>query len=193
MSVYQALLKQNKQWVANTLKTNSHYFSKLAEGQTPKVMVIGCADSRKPLNIITQTGPGELFIVRNVANQASLKDTGFLAALDYGVNMLKVEHIIVCGHQGCGGVCAAFNTLDTTTDLGKWLTPIRTTYLDNQDEIDALPKTKRDQLLAEINVQQQLHNISESDVMKTADKNGNAPVLHGWLFEISSGLIHEID
>ncbi|GAA6615806.1 carbonic anhydrase [Scytonema sp. NUACC26] len=186
------LLKNNQAWVAEKLALNSTYFEELAKGQKPPYLYIGCSDSRLPLTNFTRTEPGELFVHRNIANQVSLTDINFLAVLEYAINHLEVEHIIVCGHYGCGGIKAALEGR-TTGIIDNWVNPIRELYLQHQDEIDVLPTTEeRLNRLAEINVMAQVKNLYQTSIVRKALHEQKAPLVHGWVLDIRSGLIKDL-
>ena len=194
MLSYQGLIKRNKQWVEKTLNTDPHYFETLSKGQSPEWMFICCSDSRKPINIITQTAPGDLFIIRNIANQVSTEDMGSLSGVYYAVNELKVSHIVVCGHEGCGGIKAAMSEKEVEGPVGKWIAPIRKLYFQHKDKLDLIANTKdRENTLSELNVRQQVKNLHDSSIIKEAKLEGTAPLIHGWMFCLESGLIHPLD
>ncbi|GAB1542332.1 carbonate dehydratase [Scytonema sp. NUACC21] len=186
------LLKNNQAWVAEKLALEPTYFQELARGQKPPYLYIGCSDSRLPLTNFTRTEPGELFVHRNIANQVSLTDINFLAVLEYAINYLEIEHIIVCGHYGCGGIKAALEG-KTTGIIDNWVNPIRELYLQQKEGIDSLP-TKEERLnrLAEINVLAQVKNLFQTSIMRKALYEQKAPTVHGWVLNISSGLIKDL-
>lgn len=187
------LLKNNQAWVAEKLALDPTYFEELANGQTPPFLYIGCSDSRLPLTNFTRTEPGELFVHRNIANQVSLTDINLLAVLEYAICHLKVKHIIVCGHYGCGGITAALEG-KTTGIIDNWVNPIRELYLQKQDEIDALP-TREERLnrLAEINVLAQVKNLYQTSILRKVLKEQDAPAVHGWVLDIRTGLIKDLN
>ncbi|MBW4613772.1 MAG: carbonic anhydrase [Desmonostoc vinosum HA7617-LM4] len=187
------LLKNNQDWVAQKLALNPNYFNELSSGQKPPFLYIGCSDSRLPLTNFTCTEPGELFVHRNIANQVSLTDINFLAVLEYAISHLQVEHIIVCGHYDCGGIKAALESR-TTGIIDNWVNPIRELYLQNQYEIDILPtRGERLNRLAEINVLAQVKNLYQTSIMRQALHNQNAPMVHGWVLDIHTGLIKDLN
>ncbi|MBW4624829.1 MAG: carbonic anhydrase [Brasilonema octagenarum HA4186-MV1] len=186
------LLNNNQAWVAEKLALNPNYFEQLATGQKPPYLYIGCSDSRLPLTNFTRTEPGELFVHRNIANQVSLTDINFLAVLEYAISHLQVQHIIVCGHYGCGGIKAALEG-KTIGIIDNWVNPIREIYLQNQDDIDALlTKEERLNRLAEINVLVQVKNLYQTSIMRKALYDQKAPVVHGWVLDIRTGLIKDL-
>jgi carbonic anhydrase len=186
------LLLENKAWVYETLMDDPEYFSRLAVNQEPEFLWIGCSDSRVPANKITGTHPGELFVHRNIANVVMQDDLNVLSVIDYAVAHLKVKHIIVCGHYGCGGVKAAM-TNKSFGILDKWLLNIKNVYEANHHEIDALtdPEAKAD-LLVEHNVKQQVINISKTATIQNAWQHDNLPQIHGWVYGIKDGLLKQI-
>lgn len=191
-SSYQELILKNKQWVADQIGQDPGFFETLSQGQTPPFLYIGCSDSRKPINVITQTGPGELFIQRNIANQVALTDMNLLSVLEYGVEVLKIEHVIICGHHGCAGVEAAME--DNVAGLiENWVSPIRDIYLSNREELAALSdKEQRTNRLSEMNVVVQAKNLCKTSILKKAFRSGVYPRIHGWMFHMRSGLIHDL-
>jgi len=188
---YNELIERNKKWAQDKKDGDAQYFETLAKGQNPPFLYIGCCDSRKPINVLTQTGPGEMFIHRNVANQVSLTDMNILAVLEYSVLSLEVDHIIVCGHHGCGGVQAALSG-NVTGAVEHWVSPIRDLYFQNKAELDLLSEEDRINRLSEYNVIAQLENICKTYVMHLAFKREKYPKLHGWVFHLNSGLIQEL-
>ncbi|NJM73584.1 MAG: carbonic anhydrase [Scytonema sp. RU_4_4] len=186
------ILKNNQAWVAQKLVQDPTYFKKLATGQKPPYLYIGCSDSRLALTRFTGTEPGELFVHRNIANQVSLTDINFLAILEYAVMHLEVKDIIVAGHYGCGGIKAALEGR-TIGLVDNWVNPIREIYLQKQDEIDALPtQEERWDRLAELNVQMQVKNIYQTSVMRQALQQQKALEVHGWVVDIRTGLIKNL-
>ncbi|MBD2336597.1 carbonic anhydrase [Calothrix sp. FACHB-156] len=187
------LLSNNQSWVAEKLAVDANYFNKLSNGQKPPFLYLGCSDSRLPLTNFTRTEPGELFVHRNIANQVSLTDLNFLAVLEYAICHLHVEHIIVCGHYDCGGIKAALEGR-TTGIIDNWVNPIRELYLQNQNEIDALPtREARLNFLAEINVLAQVKNLYHTPIVRKALHEENAPTIHGWVLDIKTGLIKDLN
>ncbi|MHC5933253.1 carbonic anhydrase [Nostoc sp.] len=187
------LFRNNQAWVAEKLTLDPTYFQELSNGQTPPFLYIGCSDSRLALTSFTRTEPGELFVHRNIANQVSLTDINFLAVLEYAILHLGVEHIIVCGHYDCGGIKAALEGR-TIGILDNWVNPIRELYLQKQEEIDALP-TREERLnrLAEINVVAQVKNLYQTSMMRQALYERKAPIVHGWVLDIRTGLIKDLN
>ncbi|MDZ7961017.1 MAG: carbonic anhydrase [Aulosira sp. DedQUE10] len=187
------LLTNNQSWVAEKLTQDPKYFDKLAGGQKPPFLYLGCSDSRLPLTNFTRTEPGELFVHRNIANQVSLTDMNFLAVLEYAISHLQVKHIIVCGHYGCGGIKAALEGISIGI-IDNWVNPIRELYFQNQNEIEALPtREARLNRLAEINVLAQVKNLYQTSILRKALHEKNAPTIHGWVLDIKTGLIKDLN
>jgi carbonic anhydrase len=189
MNSYEKLLVNNKEWAAEKIKVDPDFFNRLVNVQTPNFLWIGCSDSRVPPDQITQTQPGEIFIHRNIANMVVHTDLNVLSVLEYSVNVLKVDHIIVCGHYGCGGVKAAFQQHSLGL-INKWLRNIKDVYRFHQDEIRAIPK-EEDRLnrLIELNVIEQVMNVAKTSIVQKAWKDRNAPNLHGWVYDLHDGVI----
>jgi carbonic anhydrase len=189
---YNQLLENNLLWAQEKRTEDSEYFEKLAQGQKPPYLFIGCSDSRMPLNSFTKTGPGELFIHRNVANQISLTDMNMLAVLEYAVEVLNVQHIVVCGHYYCGGVEAAYHGTASGV-VENWVNPIRELYIENRPEIDAMPTVQeRTNRLSELNVVEQVKNICKTSVMHRAFRTDIYPQVHGWVLDIQKGHIKDL-
>ncbi len=187
------IIKNNRAWVAQKQAQDNSYFEEMAAGQKPPYLYIGCSDSRLALTRFTGTEPGELFVHRNIANQVSLTDMNFLAILNYAISHLEVKHIIVSGHYGCGGIKAALESR-TIGIIDNWVNPIREIYLQKQDEIDALPtQEQRLNRLAELNVILQVKNIYQTSIMRQSLEQGKAPEVHGWVVDISTGLITDLE
>src|SRR5215204_1556469 len=159
MFSYERLLAENKIWAAEKTEADPAYFTRLSQIQTPEFLWIGCSDSRVPANEITGTQPGEIFVHRNVANLVINTDVNLLSVLDYAVNHLKVKHVIVCGHYGCGGIKAAITKGDFKYVLNMWLRNIKDVYRIHREELDAIPDEEgRTSRLVELNVMEQLQN-----------------------------------
>ncbi|MBE9586074.1 carbonic anhydrase [Mucilaginibacter sp. JRF] len=189
---YEGLLEGNKEFVANTLKIDPHYFDKLANGQTPPVLWIGCADSRVPANQITRTMPGEIFVHRNIANMVIHTDMNMLSVLDYAVNVLKVRHVIVTGHYGCGGVLAAMGN-SSVGIIDNWLRHIKDVYRLHAEELIAIEdEKKRGDRLVELNVFENVGNLCKTSIVQNAWKKGQDLSVHGWVYAINTGLITDL-
>jgi carbonic anhydrase len=192
MKSYDKLLLENKAWAAEKLMEDPHFFKRLADLQTPEFLWIGCSDSRVPANEITGTKPGEIFVHRNVANMVVHTDLNLLTVLDYAVNHLKIKHIIVCGHYGCGGVKASM-TNHNFGIINKWLRNIKDVYRFHQEEVDQI-KDEDDRInrMVELNVQEQVMNLAKTSIVQKAWKNSKSPDLHGWVYGLKDGLIKPV-
>lgn len=189
MKAFEQLLLENKAWSEEMRRDDPNFFKRLTDIQQPEFLWIGCSDSRVPPNQITQTQPGEIFIHRNVANLVIHTDLNLLSVLQYAVEVLKVKHIIVCGHYNCGGVKAAM-TNKSYGIINKWLRHIKDTYRLHQDEIDALPDEEdRANRLIEINVREQVYNLAKTSIIQRSWLQHNQPDLHGWVYDLSDGII----
>jgi carbonic anhydrase len=192
MKDYEHLLLENKAWAKEILETDPDFFNRLKDQQSPEYLWIGCSDSRVPPDRITQTQPGQIFIHRNIANMVVHTDLNLLSVLQYAVEVLKVKHIIVCGHYGCGGVKAAMGNANLGI-INKWLRNIKDVYRFHQAEIDAIPNEKdRLNRLIELNVVEQVHNLAKTSIVQHAWKTRNAPHIHGWVYDLSDGLIRTL-
>jgi carbonic anhydrase len=192
MKPYEKLLQENKSWAAEKKKLDPEYFSRLSLLQTPEFLWIGCSDSRVPANEITGTQPGEIFVHRNVANLVVHTDLNLLTVLDYAVRVLKIQHIIVCGHHGCGGIRAAM----TNHDMGianKWLRNIKDVYRYHREEVDAIndEESKIDRMV-ELNVKEQVANLAKTSIIQRAWKHEQRPHLHGWVYDLKDGIIQPV-
>ncbi|MCJ8211715.1 carbonate dehydratase [Mucilaginibacter sp. RS28] len=189
---YDALLNGNKQFVADTLKEDPDYFTKLASGQQPPVLWIGCADSRVPANQITNTNPGEIFVHRNIANMVIHSDMNMLSVLDYAVNVLKVKHVIVTGHYGCGGVIAAMSHKQFGL-IDNWLRHIKDVYRLHSSELDAIEnEEQRADRLVELNVVENVYNLCKTSIVQNAWKNEQTLSVHGWVYSLKTGFIKDL-
>lgn len=192
MKQYEKLLLENKAWAAEMLEEDPEYFNRLAFNQTPDYLWIGCSDSRVPANKITNTEPGEIFVHRNVANMVEHTDLNLLTVLEYAVNHLKVKHVIVCGHYGCGGVKAATSKKDLGI-INKWLKNIKDVYRLNKDELNNITdEESRLDRLVELNVQEQVINLARTSTIQKTWKHERRPDLHGWVFGLNNGLIKPV-
>ncbi len=189
---YESLLDGNKTFVDDKLQEDPLYFHKLANGQKPPVLWIGCADSRVPANQITNTKPGEIFVHRNIANVIVHTDMNMLSVLDYAVNVLQVKHVIVTGHYGCGGVIAAMTNKEYGI-IDNWLRNIKDVYKKHAAELNAIDDVqKRSDLLVEYNVIESVENISETSIVQNAWKSGRELNVHGWVYSLETGLIKDL-
>ncbi len=189
---YKKILENNKKWVENKLAISPDYFKNLADEQKPPLLWIGCSDSRVPANEIIGAEPGEVFVHRNIANMVVHSDMNILSVLDYAVNALKVKHIIVCGHYGCGGVKAAMSN----TSIGiidNWIRHIKDVYRFHQLELDAIEnQTDRFNKFVEINVQEQVLDLAKTSIVQNAWKNGQELSLHGWVYGLNDGYVTDL-
>ncbi len=192
MDMYKSLLEGNKKWVEERLKEDPEFFNTLAKGQTPQVLWIGCSDSRVPANEITGTKPGDVFVHRNIANMVVHTDMNMLSVLDYAVNVLKVRHVIVCGHYGCGGVKAAMGNQQFGL-IDNWLRNIKDVYRLHADELDKIEnEEERFNRLVEINVMEQVFDLSKTSIIQNAWRDRNLPYVHGWVYSLHTGIIKDL-
>jgi carbonic anhydrase len=185
------LLNHNKQWAASMERDKPGFFTGLSQQQNPRYMWIGCSDSRVPANQITGLEPGEVFVHRNVANVVVHSDLNALSTIQYAVDMLKVEHVIVCGHYGCGGVQAALGNVRIGL-ADNWLRHIQDVRDVHAETLFKLPKEKRLNALCELNVIHQVLNVAQSTVMQDAWARGQAVSLHGWIYGVHDGVLHDL-
>lgn len=189
---YQALLEGNKTFVERSLNDDPHFFDKLAKGQKPPVLWIGCADSRVPANQITNTPPGEVFVHRNIANMVIHSDMNMLSVLDYAVNVLEVKHVIVTGHYGCGGVKAAMTNQQFGL-IDNWLRHIKDIYRLHADELDAIEdEDQRANRFVEFNVMENVYNLCKTSIVQNAWAKGRQLGVHGWVYSIETGVITDL-
>ena len=193
MKSYEKLLQENKAWAAGKLAENPGYFDNLAHLQTPEFLWIGCSDSRVPANEITGTQPGEIFVHRNVANLVINTDVNVLSVLDFAVNHLKVKHVIICGHYGCGGIKAATTKTDFKPVLNMWLRNIKDVYRLHREELDGIKEEEnRIDRLTELNVKEQILNLAKTSIIQRAWQKEQRPDLHGWVYGLKDGIINPI-
>ena len=185
------LLQHNRTWAAETVLQRPGFFTSLSEQQKPRYMWIGCSDSRVPANQITGLEPGEVFVHRNVANVVVHSDLNALSTLQYAVDLLKVEHVIVCGHYGCGGVQAALD--DARIGLAdNWIRHIQDVRDRYKDGLEAADASQRLNMLCELNVVEQVVNVCHSTMMKDAWARGRAVTVHGWIYAVHDGLLQDL-
>jgi len=185
------LLLSNKAWANERRLVDPNFFGRLVNQQKPHFLWIGCSDSRVPATQITGTDPGEVFVHRNIANLVVASDLNLLSVIQYAVDVLEVTHIIVCGHYGCGGVEAAMARRSFGA-LNKWLRDIKEVYRRHRDEINALPPEARADRLTELNVCEQVQNLTKTSVIQQAWKNREGPWIHGWIYSLSDGILKEL-
>ena len=185
------LLARNRAWAAARIGEDPEYFSRLAQQHAPTFLWIGCSDARVPANTLVGLEPGEVFVHRNIANQVLPRDVNVRAIIDYAVGTLKVRHIFVVGHYGCGGVAAALSRQSLGV-LDAWLADLRALWLEHEREIAALPEEKRADLLAELNVKRQVMNVGRFAAVQQAWHEGRALEIHGWIYDIHDGLLKDL-
>lgn len=192
MNSYEKLLLENKAWASEKVEDDPEFFKRLSALQTPEFLWIGCSDSRVPADMITGTQPGEIFVHRNIANLVVNTDINMLSVLQYAVEVLKVRHVIVCGHYGCGGIKAAMNQ-HYYGIINHWLKNIKDIYRLHRDEIDAIDsEDEKTNLLTELNVKEQVFNLAKTSIIQTAWKKHKIPHLHGWVYGLANGIIKPV-
>lgn len=190
---YKQLFINNRQWVERKLAKNPEYFTKLAGGQTPKFLFIGCSDSRVPANQITGTSHGDIFVHRNIANVVVHTDMNLMSVLQYAIEVLKIKHVIVCGHYGCGGVKAAMGSTYNGL-IDNWLRNIKDVYRIYAKELDAITDEKeRANRLVELNVREQVYKICMTSIIQKAWHFDSALHVHGWVYDIQDGIIRDLN
>jgi len=185
------LLSNNMRWADRIKQIDPEYFPNLSKQQSPKYLWIGCSDSRVPANEIVGMQPGQIFVHRNVANLVIHTDFNFLSVLQYAVDVLKVEHVIVCGHYGCGGVEAALNNLQLGI-IDNWLQNIKDIQQRHATKFEDLSQKEKSNLLCELNVIEQANNVSETTIVQQAWGRGQKLFVHGWIYSIADGLIRDL-
>lgn len=186
------MLDQNKAWAARILKQNPDFFEVLSRQQSPEYLWIGCSDSRVPANEIVNLLPGELFVHRNVANLVKHTDMNCLSVLQYAIDILKVKHIIVCGHYGCGGVRACVEDIQHGL-VDNWIRSVRDIYLRNSEMFSKLGSEESVNRLCEMNVTAQVYNVCQTTVVQEAWKRGQDLTVHGWIYSLQDGLLKDLD
>lgn len=190
---YKQILDNNIQWVERALETDPDYFKDLAKGQHPPLLWIGCSDSRVPANEIIGAKPGEVFVHRNIANMVIHSDMNMLSVLDYAVNVLKVKHVIVCGHYGCGGVKAAMGN-ESIGIIDNWIRHIKDIYRLHQLYLDSImDEEKRFNAFVELNVKEQVFDLAKTSIVQNAWKIGQDLTLHGWVYGLNSGYVTDLN
>jgi carbonic anhydrase len=193
MRVLKHLFDNNKAWADRMRREDPDFFKNLAAQQSPPYLWIGCADSRVPANQIVGLLPGEVFVHRNVANVVSHTDLNCLSVIQYAVEVLQVEHIIVCGHYGCGGVAGALADVPLGL-IDNWLRQIKDVYdrsdLSGSDEVDS---TQRTNALCELNIAAQVQNVCHTTIVQDAWRRGQNLSVHGWIYSLEDGLLHDLD
>jgi carbonic anhydrase len=191
--VYQKIFDNNKIWVKSKLDENPEYFNKLAKGQKPPILWIGCSDSRVPANEITGTEPGEIFVHRNIANMVIHTDMSMLSVLDYAVNVLEVTHVIVCGHYGCGGVTAALANKPVGI-IDNWLRHIWDVYRLHKQEVDMIKdQVLKERRMVELNIEEQVNDLMKTSIIQNAWAKGKYLEVHGLVYDVANGLLQDLN
>ncbi len=192
MDTYKVLMANNRAWAEEMRAADPDFFLRTEGGQEPHFLMIGCSDSRVPLERMTGALPGEMFVHRNIGNQVWSTDLNMLSVLAYAVNVLDVPHVIVCGHSNCGALKASMGP-ETNGVVDHWLSDIRSTIRWHKDELDAITDPKaRLARLSDLNVLQQVGILSRTPLIRDAWARGKRPMLHGWVYDISNGFIHAV-
>lgn len=192
MNALAHLFKNNRLWATSLTETEPDFFTKLAQQQAPDSLWIGCSDSRVPANQIVGLLPGELFVHRNVANLVIHSDMNCLSVLQYAVDVLKIKHIIVCGHYGCGGVKAAIDSRPHGL-IDNWLRHVRDIYLQYKEDLDRkADETERLDRLCELNVRQQVVNVGNTTIVQDAWARNQSVTVHGWIYSVADGLLKDL-
>jgi len=190
---YKSLLDNNKVWVSKNLEKDPEFFNRLANGQQPPLLWIGCSDSRVPANEIIGAQPGEVFVHRNIANMVIHTDISMLSVLDYAVNVLNVKHIIVCGHYGCGGVQAAMGNKNIGL-IDNWIRHIKDVYRHHATELNSIDGEKdRFNRFVELNVVEQVFDLAKTSIVQGTWKKNKELHIHGWVYDIADGLINDLE
>lgn len=193
MRTLSELFENNRNWARRVGAQQPDFFEQLESTHQPHYLWIGCSDARVPANEIVALPPGEMFVHRNIANQVIHTDTNSLSVIQYAVDVLKVPNIIVCGHYGCGGIAAACDT-DARGLIDDWLRHVRDVIAKHAPALDALddPLARRDRI-CELNVIEQVRNVAETTIVQDAWARGQALSVHGWIYRLSDGLLHDLD
>jgi len=190
---YKKILDNNKQWVEAQIAIDPEYFKDLSKGQTPPLLWIGCSDSRVPANEIIGAKPGEVFVHRNIANMVVHSDMNMLSVLDYAVNVLKVKHVIVCGHYGCGGIKAAMSN-QSIGIIDNWIRHIKDVYRLHEEYLNSFEnEDERFNMFVEINVKEQVYDLAKTSIVQGAWRSGQELTLHGWAYGLNSGYVTDLD
>ena len=191
MKTLKALLDQNLEWAAAVSKQQPDFFSQLSKQQAPEYLWIGCSDSRVPANQITNLRPGELFVHRNIANMVVHTDLNCLSVIQYAVEVLKIKHIIICGHYGCGGIKAAMENHEHGL-IDNWLRHIKDVVRFNEDALASVPEKERFNLLCELNVVEQVKNVCDTTIVTDAWRNNVELSVHGWIYNMKNGKLKSL-
>lgn len=193
MRLLHQVFTQNQKWAEGKVKQDPLFFTRLANQQTPEYLWIGCADSRVPANQVCEMDPGQIFTHRNIANIVHHTDLNCLSVIQYAIEVLKVKHIIVCGHYGCGGVRTAMENKELGL-IDHWLRSLKDLYVENKATIDAIPNsTDRVNFLCEQNVRKQAMNVCHSSFVQNAWNKGQELSIHGWIYDINNGRLVDLD
>lgn len=193
MRLLKQLFDNNREWAAQMIARDPHFFETLAAQQTPKYLWIGCADSRVPANEITGLMPGEIFVHRNIANVVVHTDLNCLSVIQYAVDVLKVADIIVCGHYGCGGVDAAMQNREYGL-IDNWLRHLKDIYTKHEAALNAIADaTERANHFCEVNVIEQVYNVCHTTIVQGAWKRGQELNVHGWIYSVANGLLQDLN
>ena len=193
MSKLDVLFEKNRDWALSVKTNDPLFFEKLSAQQSPEYLWIGCSDSRVPANQIVGLMPGEVFVHRNVANMVVHTDLNCLTVLQYAVDVLKVKHVMVVGHYGCGGVAAAYENADNGL-IDNWLRNIKDVQYHHQLQLDAIEdKAQRLELLCELNVVSQVSNVCHTTIVQNAWRRGQPLAIHGWVYSLADGLLKDLD
>jgi carbonic anhydrase len=193
MEAHERLLLANKAWVEERLRIRPDFFARQADSQQPEFLWIGCSDSRVPAEEITGAEPGELFVHRNIANLVVHTDFNLLSVLQYAVEVLNVKHVIVCGHYNCGGVKNAMTNYDFGL-INNWLMHLKDVYRLHRDEIEFIadPQARWDRLV-EVNIAEQVRNVAKTSIVQRAWRHSHNPTLHGWVYDLRTGYVKELE
>lgn len=191
MSNLDHLFESNRKWAADVKRDNPEFFSELSKQQAPEYLWIGCSDSRVPANQIVRLPPGEVFVHRNIANVVVHTDLNCLSVIQYAVEVIKVKHIVVCGHYGCGGIKAAIEGEDHGL-IDNWLRHIKDVSRLHADELNGLEGNDKQDRLCELNVTEQVRNVSNSSIVKKAWRSGADLTVHGWVYGINDGILKDL-
>ncbi len=187
------LFENNERWVEKRLSLDPDFFTRTAKNQQPKYLWIGCSDSRIPANEVVDLAPGDLFVHRNIANLVPHTDMNSLSVIKYAVDILKIEHIIICGHYDCGGVNGAMENHKFGL-VDNWLRHIADIYIQHKEELENIEdETLRKKRLVELNVLQQVKNVCHTTIVQSAWHRGQLLSVHGWVYDIKSGLLGDLD
>lgn len=192
MNTPEHLFNRNKEWADRIQKEDPTFFSQLSEGQQPEYLWIGCSDSRVPPTQIVDLAPGDLFVHRNIANMVVHTDLNCLSVIQYAVDVLKVKHIVICGHYGCGGVKAAMDDQENGL-IDNWLRHIEDVERVHTDKLRDLSEEQKTNVLCELNVREQVRNISNTPIVQKAWQKGQELTVHGWIYNLEDGLLKDLD